>query len=62
MQFYSPYKELLMFGENQTLLKKKNLVQECNFLSLITYIKTQFFKDMKFGLNKALNEMSKLML
>lgn len=33
MQFYSPYKELLLFGENQTLLKKKNLVQECNFLS-----------------------------
>lgn len=25
MQFYSPYKELLMFGENQTLLKKKIL-------------------------------------
>lgn len=43
MQFYSPYKELLMFGENQTLLKKKNLVQECNFLSLNHIYKNTVF-------------------
>lgn len=61
MQFYSPYKELLMFGENQTLLKKKSCTR-MQLLKLNHIYKNTVFNDMKFGLNKALNEMSKLML